>query len=257
MNVPEKMPGENQKDYVMRVIRDSIVNWELPPGMLVSENKLADELGVSRIQVREAFKGLEKTKIVEIYPQRGTRIAPLDYDLIQEAEFIRRVMDCSVVGLTCELAGELDYAWFERHLGRQAYVWENGSPQQMKQLDQEYHRHFYEICKKMQCYEHVQAMNIHFERVRHISYLLDGNIKLVEDHREIFEAVKNKDAQLAKDTVIKHLVRYRVEREETDRMSLELIRRNTCLSQVGAQKCRDEAVCTRHKGGAQKKGLSR
>lgn len=221
----EKISEETPEDYGMRVIRDSIISWELPPGMLVSENMLADELGISRVQVRKVLKELEKTKIVEIFPQRGTRIAPLNYDLIEEAEFIRRVMDCSIVDLACKLATEQDYIWFEDHLERQACVWETGTLQQMKQMDQEYHRHYYEICRKMQCYDHVQAMNIHFERVRHVSYLLEGHMDLVKDHREIFEAVKHKNAEQAKELVVKHLVRYQVKREELDRMSQKLIKK--------------------------------
>lgn len=42
MNTPKREPKELQKDYAMRVIRNSIINWELTPGMLVSENKLAE-----------------------------------------------------------------------------------------------------------------------------------------------------------------------------------------------------------------------
>lgn len=68
MKIPERKPKELQKDYAIRVIRDGILNWELPPGMLVSENKLADMMGISRIPVCEALKELAKTKIVEIYP---------------------------------------------------------------------------------------------------------------------------------------------------------------------------------------------
>lgn len=208
----------------MRAIRDNIIKWELTPGTLVSENKLAEELGLSRIPVREALKELSKTKIVEIYPQRGTRIAPIDYDLIQEAAFIRRVMDGAVVELACDLATEKDYIWFENHLKLQDYYWSSGSREKVAQLDHEYHRYYYEICKKMQCYDMVRSMNIHFDRVRHISIMMQTDLKLVKDHRMIFEAVRAKNPALAKELVYQHLCRYQVEREEIERVYSELMK---------------------------------
>ena len=225
MTIPEKLPQETQKDYAMRAIRDAIVNWELAPGALVSEGKLALELGLSRIPVREALKELAKTRIVEIYPQRGTRIAPLDYDMIMEAEFCRRVMDCAVVELACETMTEEDISWFEDNLKMQRYIWRNGTAQQLKDIDQEYHRHYYEICRKMQCYQMIREMNIHFDRLRHIGYFLDGSEKLVDDHQAIFEAVRAKDPARAKELTIQHLIRYQVEVEETNRMAKILIAR--------------------------------
>ena len=223
MNIPKKLSHEKQKDYAVRAIRDAIVNWELAPGTFVSEGKLALELGISRNPVREALQELAKTRIIEVYPQRGTRIAELNYDLIMEAEFCRRVMDCAIVELACTQATEEDFSWFEDNLKMQRYIWRNGTAQQLKDIDQEYHRHYYEICRKMQCYELICEMNIHFDRLRHIGYFLDGSEKLVDDHQAIFEAVRDRDPVRARELTVQHLIRYQLEVEETDRMAKKLI----------------------------------
>lgn len=227
MIIPVREPKESQKDYAMRIIRENIIKWELMPGTQLSVNQLAEALGLPRIPVHEALKELAKVKIVEIYPQRGTRIAPIDYDLIDEAVFARQTFESAIVELACKIAGEQDYVWFENHLDLQNYYWNNANHEMLITMDHEYHRHYYEICKKLQCYEMICSMSIHFDRVRHISMMMQTDKKLVEDHRKIFEAVKAKKPEQAKTLVHNHLVRYQVERDEIERVYSDLIRQRS------------------------------
>lgn len=53
------------------VLRDAIVSTELEPGRQISENELADKLGVSRTPVREALRKLETDGLVASLPNRG------------------------------------------------------------------------------------------------------------------------------------------------------------------------------------------
>lgn len=109
----------------------------------------------------------------------------------------------------------------EEHLNLQTYYWKNSSPERLSELDFEYHKYYYEICNKMQCHAMVQNMNIHFDRVRHISILIQKDLKLVDDHRKIFEAVRARDPVLAHQLVCKHLTRYQVEKEAIEEAFLQ------------------------------------
>ena len=46
--IRERLSGETAKAYALREISDNIINLELKPGALVSENELAKMLGVSK-----------------------------------------------------------------------------------------------------------------------------------------------------------------------------------------------------------------
>lgn len=230
MIISAREPKETQRDYAMRVIRENIIKWEFMPDTQLNVNQLADALGMSRIPLHEALKELAKVKIIEIYPQRGTRVAPIDFDLIEEAAFARQTFESAVVELSCEMATEQDYKWFENHLGLQNYYWGNADQEMLATLDAEYHRRYYEICKKMQCYEMVCSMSIHFDRVRHISMMMQTDKKLVEDHRMIYEAVKEKNPTKAKKLLTYHLARYKVEREEIERVYSGLIKGSSTSS---------------------------
>jgi DNA-binding GntR family transcriptional regulator len=59
------------RDQVRTILRDRILRRELEPGIRLNETALADELGVSRTPIREAFAGLVQEGLVRTDPERG------------------------------------------------------------------------------------------------------------------------------------------------------------------------------------------
>ena len=65
MHTAERRAGETSREYALRSLREKIVDLTLAPGSFVSENELAQELGLSRTPVREALNALARTGIVQ------------------------------------------------------------------------------------------------------------------------------------------------------------------------------------------------
>jgi DNA-binding GntR family transcriptional regulator len=72
-------------DQLKRVI----IAGELRPGDRVLETDLAEQLGVSRGPVREAFRQLEQEGLLISYPHRGTFVATVPEDEIEEVYALR------------------------------------------------------------------------------------------------------------------------------------------------------------------------
>jgi DNA-binding GntR family transcriptional regulator len=72
-------------DQLKRVI----IAGELRPGDRVLETDLAEQLGVSRGPVREAFRQLEQEGLLVSYPHRGTFVATVPDDEIDEVYALR------------------------------------------------------------------------------------------------------------------------------------------------------------------------
>jgi len=66
------------REVVAEEIRDMIRRGDLQPGERLLEDRLAEQLGVSRNPVREALRALENTGLVEVRPRRGAHVATLD-----------------------------------------------------------------------------------------------------------------------------------------------------------------------------------
>lgn len=211
MQITERRPNESGRDYAMRMIRDNIVNLEFEPGMTISDRDIAAQMGLSRTPVREALLDLARAKVIEIYPQRGSRVSLIDYSLVEEAQFVRSVLEEAVVELACEKADDKILQELEENIALQGFYLEHRIPDKMLELDDAFHRLLFQAADKMQAFEMIKSMMIHFDRVRNMSVLAVKEQKWMDDHRKIFEAVKCGDSRTAREYMKKHLERYHVD----------------------------------------------
>ena len=79
---PRRSPGSQ----VHAVLQEHIVKGHFLPGQALSEMKLAEELGVSRTPVREALIKLSEDGLVNIVPQSGTYVSPIDVAAVYDSQ---------------------------------------------------------------------------------------------------------------------------------------------------------------------------
>jgi len=79
------------------LIKVKIASMEYAPGSNFSEMELANELGIPRGKVREAFNLLSQDKLVQVIPQRCTTICKLELGNILDSIFIIRSILIAIV----------------------------------------------------------------------------------------------------------------------------------------------------------------
>lgn len=210
MNVPAKNPSETNREYAFRVISENIISLDIEPGSMIGEQEIATMLGLSRTPVHEAFLELSKSKILDILPQKGCLVSMIDSELIREARFLRITVETALVEDACELAKEEDLKYLEDNLELQEFYLSK-DPDKLLALDNEFHKSIYRICNKMQCHYMVSLMSMHFDRVRSLSLHSVKDLKIVSDHRAIFEAIKKKDPAAARSAFQKHMARFELD----------------------------------------------
>jgi DNA-binding GntR family transcriptional regulator len=84
---------EGLQDFVSRRLVRAILSGELPPGTRLSPARLAEELGVSHIPVREALAALEAVGHVQRIPRVGFFVAELSTDDIEDIYHWRQVLE--------------------------------------------------------------------------------------------------------------------------------------------------------------------
>ena len=68
-------------EQIAEYISDRIIRMEIKPGERILETNIAKEFGVSRSPIREALRILEKTRLLELIPRRGARVAEMSGSL--------------------------------------------------------------------------------------------------------------------------------------------------------------------------------
>lgn len=208
MYLTKREPRETGREYALRTLKDNIIRLELAPGSMLSENELAAQMGLSRTPVREALVELSKVDIVEIYPQRGSAIARIDYDLVEEARFMRLVMEKAVVEQVCRLATPADIQELRGNLRRyQEYIAQGDSDGGLD-TDNNFHYILFRIARKERIFGLIRNLSIHFDRVRRLSLSAVKDTKVIADHTAIVDAVEAGDAARAVRLMEEHLTRY-------------------------------------------------
>lgn len=201
----EKLKNESNRDYAFRVIKENIINLEIKPGIMISEQDIAEELNISRTPVHEALQELSKTKIVEILPQKGCRVSLIDMKLVNESIFMRLTVESAVTREACRIATEKDIEALEENVILQDFYKTSDNFEKMFDLDNRFHEKFYEITDKMQCLYMVRLMNIHFDRLRELTLKTGTTERIIDDHKALLNAVKAKDADAAIKVLETHL----------------------------------------------------
>lgn len=214
MELYTKLPKETARDYALRVLRGNIISLDLAPGTAISENELAAEIGISRTPVREAIIELAKAYLIEIYPQRGSFVSLIDPKMVDEARFLRRVMDTAVIEEVCETADEEGIRLLEENVELQEFYLSKGTTDKLFDLDNKFHRDIYVVAKKDIIYDIHSTLMIHFDRVRNLSVVTVRNNGIVGEHRAMLEAIKAKDKRTASELVARHLDHYQVDEIE-------------------------------------------
>src|SRR5262250_1710672 len=71
-------------DEILAQLRNYIVEGNIPDGARIAERQLCEMLKISRTPLREALKVLAAEGLVDLLPNRGARVRPLNAQDISE-----------------------------------------------------------------------------------------------------------------------------------------------------------------------------
>ena len=94
--VQRRRPPTAQQ-FVLGELRRAITTGQLKPGAPIRQEALAEELGVSRVPLREALKTLEAEALVVHEVHRGYFVAELSLDDLREVYRIREILEAEAV----------------------------------------------------------------------------------------------------------------------------------------------------------------
>ncbi len=202
----DKLDKENGKDYVYRVLKDNIMCLELKPGELLSESDLAKKLNVSRTPIREVLIKLKAEKLIEVKPQAGTYVSLIDWNLIEEAIFIRYNLEKEALKEVCENFSDDILMEMEKCLFAQKLIAQKGDNLlEFHNLDKEYHRLLFVGINKSNVWESICNISTHYNRMRLLAEMKLNKEFLVDQHITYLDIIKNKDSNIIDEVVSHHI----------------------------------------------------
>lgn len=92
-----KLDAKTRFQQIYNTIRERICLLQFPPGMLLSENGLAAEFGISRTPIRRVLQRLEYEGLVSSQHGVGTLVTTVDIKLLKEV-YILRIKLAELIG---------------------------------------------------------------------------------------------------------------------------------------------------------------
>ena len=166
----DKKHKETGKEYAYRVLKGNIMSLELKPGELLSESDLSEKLKISRTPIREVIMKLKNEHLIEVKPQAGTYVSLIDKEIIDEAIFMRKLLEKGVLREACNEFSEEMFMELEKNLFAQKLVLnKDGKENEFHNLDKEFHKLIFIGCHKINIWESIMKISTHYNRMRLLS----------------------------------------------------------------------------------------
>lgn len=207
LNITDIQAKESVREYAYRILKENILNVILIPDTAISEKEISDMLSISRTPVREAFIRLAQEGLLEILPQRGTYVAKIDTQQIEEFKFLRVTLEQAVMKLACEQFPEKYKKELVNCLAEQKQCVKNKDYNYFFQLDNLMHNIIFSGCNKKHVWKIIEETNLNYIRAR----VLDLSAKekeidiLFSQHEKLVEAVLEKNSALAYEIITEHV----------------------------------------------------
>lgn len=191
---------------VYPLLKRMILSLELKPNEALSEKELALRFGISRTPVREALIRLADEDLVDVFPQRGTFVAPIRIAEVMDAQFLREALEAAVVRRAAEAPSPKLLRDMAILIDQQHEVVDHGDPDDYMPLDEAFHRKLSEGIEMPRAWRLIQSVKGQMDRVRFLTLPDKRHLAMVTDqHAAIFAAVKAGDADAAEACMRSHL----------------------------------------------------
>lgn len=205
---------QNTQNSVYKALRKSILSLNLIPGKAISEKEISLLYSVSRTPVREAFIQLAKESLVQVIPQKETLVSLIDLKRMEQEHFLRKSLEMSSLEVFIEKAKAPQYELLEHYIDLQSQLTNGKDYVQFVSYDDNFHQIFFDTAGQHLSWEITENFCGHYFRVRLLSVWLNGIAEsIVNQHKQLFTSLKNKDLNKSKQILEEHLQQLNNEKE--------------------------------------------
>jgi DNA-binding GntR family transcriptional regulator len=189
---------------VSEKIRGQILAGRLKPGERLIEDRLSAELGVSRVPVREALRGLSMEGLVRLEPHRGASVTEVTPELLAELVEVRTLLEALNARLAARRHDPEIVALLQDTLRRGNEAAQSGTADQLAQLNAEFHERLAEASRNSVLSDIMRSLR---ERTG-LAFSINGRARAREDWKEhagVLAAVIEGDEEIAALLAARHV----------------------------------------------------
>ncbi len=212
---PKKPLNASISQSIYFVLRENILNLTLKPGEGIDIKKIAELLKASRSPVRDAIMRLSEEGLVDILPQRGTRVSKIDLAKMKEEQFLRSCVEQEVVKGFLKSCKGHHIERLKHIISVQERALLAGDFSAFLELDSEFHKVFYDGANKLTCFKIIDSMSGNYRRIRFLTLLDKAIVQgVIDQHLKMVKAIQQGDNEELTTLFENHLNKISVEEKQ-------------------------------------------
>lgn len=188
-------------------LREDILNGRYEEHEELREIAISEELGVSRTPVREAFRQLELEGLLTIVPNKGAYVSGITLKDVSDIYAIRARLEGLCARWATRSITKEQLELMEETIYLSDFHARKGHSEQLTELDNQFHEILYQACSSKRLEHLLRDYHEYVMRVRKWILTDDSGRGLVcvQEHRQIMEAIRSRDADGAERLATLHM----------------------------------------------------
>lgn len=199
------MNSMTKQETVYNVLKENILDGHLKPGTRLVLSRIAKELGVSEIPVREAIRMLEAKGLVTLTPHAGAQVSELDAEDVQEIAMIRSLLEGYASKSAVPFIKQKDLNLLYEYMDKMEECINNNDGTTFGVLNRQFHSLIYELCPYKRLQKMIYELWDGYERTRSVFSIGKNQLlKSLNEHKEILYAIESGNSERVEYLVRKH-----------------------------------------------------
>lgn len=201
------VPGTTGAETAYQAIRSMVLGGALKPGDRIREERLADQLGVSRTPIREALRRLSAEGMVTFEANRGALVASWSDQDLHEIFQLRAQIEGFGARLATARMKPDDVGQLRGYAEAMEAAADRGDIPELQRVNADFHRRILQVTGNRRLVEIATSLShvpVIYRTFRH--YTPDEMRRSVGHHLEMVSAFASGDAEWAESTMRTHLL---------------------------------------------------
>ncbi|RXT03727.1 GntR family transcriptional regulator [Ammoniphilus sp. CFH 90114] len=188
-------------------IKRMIYEGKYKPGERINETQLAKEFGVSKSPIREAIRVLEKEGLIVVDEKSRVMVYEPTLRDVEEIYVCRMALESFAVGLATTIATDLELQTIERTLqDTEQAIKERKEDREIILLNAQFHDLIVNCTQNRRLKRQLDDLKSLKYLFRILNFQGENRAEtILSQHREIFDFIKNREAEKASKQMIEHL----------------------------------------------------
>ena len=192
-------------DQVFEQLENDIIQGIYPRGEILTELKLAEQLGVSRTPIREALRRLEQERLISDAGKGSVVLGITEDDILDIMNIRQRIEGLAAYYATINMDDEAR-AELAHIVDLQEFYYNKEDLDHLRQADDKFHEAICRLSGRPVIYDTLRPLLRKTRRYRRISMQSKDRVtNTMREHREIYEAIISGNADLAMELSSKHI----------------------------------------------------